>query len=89
MAPLIIRIRTAPAPMLVSVAGEIDVLTAPQLRDRVCTLPDGDVVLDIAGVRLLAAAGLSVLLDLQDRQARAGRRWCSPRRRRWYGASCA
>jgi hypothetical protein len=30
------------------------------------------VVLDISGVRLLAAAGLSVLLDLRDRQARVG-----------------
>jgi anti-anti-sigma regulatory factor len=54
---LIIRIRTAPAPTLVTVAGEIDVLTAPQLRDQVCTLPGGDLVLDISGVRLLAAAG--------------------------------
>ena len=72
MAALIICIRTALAPTLVTVAGEIDVLTAPQLRDQVRTLPDGDVVLDISGVRLLAAAGLSVLLDLQDRRARAG-----------------
>ena len=58
MAALIICIRTALAPTLVTVAGEIDVLTAPQLRDQVRTLPDGDVVLDISGVRLLAAAGL-------------------------------
>lgn len=72
MAALIIRIRTAPAPTLVTVAGEIDVLTAPQLRDQVRTLPDVDVVLDISGVRLLAAAGLRVLLDLQDRRARTG-----------------
>ena len=72
MAALIIRIRTAPAPTLVTVAGEIDVSTAPQLRDQVRTLPDVDVVLDISGVRLLAAAGLRVLLDLQDRRARTG-----------------
>jgi anti-anti-sigma factor len=69
---LIIRVRTAPIPTLVTVAGEVDLLTAPQLRDQVRTLPDGDVVLDISGVRLLAAAGLRVLLDLHDRRARAG-----------------
>jgi len=37
-------------------------------------LPDGDIVLDFSGVRLLAAAGLRVLLDLHDRRARAGMR---------------
>jgi anti-anti-sigma factor len=56
----------------VTVAGEIDLVTAPQLRDQVRTLPEGDIVLDISGVRLLAAAGLRVLLDLHDCRARAG-----------------
>ena len=74
MATLIIHIRTAPAPTLVTVAGEIDVLTASELRDQVSILPDGDIVLDFSGVRLLAAAGLRVLLDLHDRRARAGMR---------------
>jgi anti-sigma B factor antagonist len=69
---LIVRVRTAPLPTLVTVAGEIDLLTAPQLRDEVRALPDGDVILDISGVQFLAAAGLRVLLDLHDRQARAG-----------------
>jgi len=69
---LIVHVRTTPAPTLVTVAGEIDVLTAPQLRDRVLPLPDGDLVLDISGVRLCAAAGLRVMLELQDRRARMG-----------------
>jgi anti-sigma B factor antagonist len=68
---LIIHVRTASAPTLVTVAGEIDLLTAPQLRDHVLALPDDDVVLDISCVRLLAAAGLWVMLDLQSRRARA------------------
>ena len=72
MFALIVHIRTIPAPVLVTVAGEIDLLTAPQLRDHVLPLADGDVVLDLAGVRLLAAAGLRVMLDLQGRRARAG-----------------
>jgi anti-sigma B factor antagonist len=71
---LIVEVRTAPAPTLVTVAGEIDVLTASELRDQVSILPDGDIVLDFSGVRLLAAAGLRVLLDLHDRRARAGMR---------------
>ena len=37
-------------------------------------MPDDDIVLDFSGVRLLAAAGLRVLLDLHDRRARAGMR---------------
>jgi anti-anti-sigma factor len=71
---LIVQVRTIPAPTLVTVAGEIDMLTAPQLRDRVLPLPDGDLVLDISRVRLCAAAGLRVMLDLQDRRARTGAR---------------
>jgi anti-anti-sigma regulatory factor len=61
---LIVRVRTAPVPTLAAVAGEIDLLTALQFCDELGALPDGDVVLDLSGVRLLAAAGLSVLLDL-------------------------
>ena len=72
MSALIVRVCTAVLPTLVTVAGEIDLLTAPQLRDQVRTLPDGDVVLDTSGIRFLAAAGLRVLLDLQDSRARAG-----------------
>ena len=74
MSALIVEVRTAPAPTLVTVAGEIDILTASELRDQVRTLPEGDIVLDFSGVRLLAAAGLRVLLDLHDRRARAGMR---------------
>lgn len=72
MSALIVQIRTAPVPTVVTVAGEIDLLTAPQLRDQVRTLPDGDVVLDTSGIRFLAAAGLRVLLDLHDSRAREG-----------------
>jgi anti-anti-sigma factor len=69
---LIVHIRTIPAPTLVTVAGEIDMLTAPQLRDHLRPLPDDDLVLDISEVRLLAAAGLRVILDLQNRRIRTG-----------------
>ena len=72
MSALIVEVRTAPIPTLVTVAGEIDILTAPELRDQVHTVPDGDIILDLSGVRLLAAAGLRVLLELRDHRARAG-----------------
>ena len=72
MFALTVHVRTIPAPTLVTVAGEIDISTAPQLRDRMLPLPDDDLVLDISGVRLCAAAGLRVMLDLQDRRARRG-----------------
>jgi anti-anti-sigma factor len=58
----------------VTIVGEIDFLTAPELRDHVLAVPDGDLVLDASGVPLLAAAGLRALLELQDRRARAGAR---------------
>jgi anti-sigma B factor antagonist len=71
---LIVHIRTIPAPALVTIVGEIDFLTAPELRDHVLAVPDGDLVLDASGVQLLAAAGLRTLLELQDRRALAGAR---------------
>jgi anti-anti-sigma factor len=69
---LIVHIRTIPAPTLVTVAGEIDLLTAPQLRDHLRPLPDDDLILDISQVRLCAAAGLRVILELQNRRTRTG-----------------
>jgi anti-anti-sigma factor len=54
------------------VVGEIDSVSATELRDHVFAVPDGDVILDVSGVQFLAAAGLTALLDLHDRRARAG-----------------
>ena len=71
---LLICIRTAPAPTLVTVTGEIDILTAPQLRHQILAIPDGDVVLDFSRVRLLAAAGVRALLALHGHQAQTGAR---------------
>jgi anti-sigma B factor antagonist len=57
---------------VVTVTGAIDLATAPQLRSRLDAVPDRGTVVDLAGVTLLAAAGVTVLLGLQDRLARAG-----------------
>jgi anti-sigma B factor antagonist len=71
-----IRTLSAPAAssasVLIAVAGDIDIASAPQLRGHLETLDDRDVVLDMSGVTLLAAAGLHVLLDLKERLSRAG-----------------
>src|SRR5690349_16533154 len=69
---LIVHVRACPAPTLVTVAGAIDLATAPQLRERLLPLPDDDLILDTSQVRLLAAAGLHALQELQERRTRAG-----------------
>lgn len=61
---------------LLEIAGEIDVVTAPVLRAGLASAldtrpPGSTVVLDLVGVRFLAAAGVRVLL--QERQAAAVR----------------
>lgn len=52
---------------LLTVGGEIDLSTAPVLRDRLTRYCDGagTLVVDLTPVTFLAAAGLRVLLDAQ------------------------
>ncbi len=61
-------------PTLVTVAGEIDVATAPSLRRRLLSVPDSSTVLDLSGVQLLSAAGVTELVDFRDRLTRADAR---------------
>jgi anti-sigma B factor antagonist len=61
-----------PVVTVVTVTGAIDLATAPQLRTRLDAVPDRGTVVDLAGVTLLAAAGLTVLLELHHRLHRAG-----------------
>jgi anti-anti-sigma factor len=68
---LIIRVRHQPGHVLVTVAGEIDIATASQLRDRLAVLAASGrrLVVDLAQVSFLGAAGLDVLAAAA-RQAR-------------------
>ena len=73
--PALIRIvRMDASTTVVAAVGDIDLASAPQLHPRLLVLPDRDTVLEMSGVSLLAAAGLTALLDIQDRLTRAGAR---------------
>ena len=61
-------------PTLVTVAGEIDIASAPSLRGHLLSLADCSTILDLSGVQLLSAAGLTELVDLRDRLTRADAR---------------
>ncbi|MGH3549565.1 MAG: STAS domain-containing protein [Pseudonocardiaceae bacterium] len=65
--------------LVVTVAGEVDVLTVGRLRAAVAAgfdeLPDGaTLVIDLTAVTFLGSAGLRALVDT----TRAGRRRCEP-----------
>jgi anti-anti-sigma factor len=60
------------APAVVRVTGEIDLATAGELRARLRDAPDGDLVVDVAGVRFFSAAGLRALLHERGLREAAG-----------------
>jgi hypothetical protein len=69
---LSVSVSAGPAPALVTLVGECDITTAPQLLDALSTQIAGDgrlVVVNLSALTFLDAAGLHALLD-----ARAG--WC-------------
>ena len=60
-----------------TIAGELDLLTAPKLAARVGELirtERGDVVLDLGETQFIDSTGLAVLLNVQRRVERRGRR---------------
>jgi anti-sigma B factor antagonist len=69
--------RPHPAVVVVRPAGALDLDTAPVLArhlDEQTAAPPDDLVVDLAAVRFLAAAGLTVLLRAHRRQRAAQRR---------------
>lgn len=68
-------VRTAaPGVTVVSVSGEVDMLTAPQLRAGALEHLDagGALVLDLSGVTFLGSAGLAVLVEASQQAKRRG-----------------
>ncbi len=53
----------------VAVVGEIDIASVPALRRHLLALPDTSTILELSGVDLLSAAGLTEVVDLRDRLA--------------------
>jgi anti-sigma B factor antagonist len=75
MSALLVRTWSAQAPpTVVTVGGEIDIATAPALRRHLLSLPDCSTIVDLSEVQLLSAAGLTELVNLRDRLARADAR---------------
>src|SRR5688572_17409305 len=57
---------------VLEVAGDVDVHTAPQLRDRLNKLideTDGDIVVDLTGTGFIDSTGLGVLVGARKRLA--------------------
>jgi anti-anti-sigma factor len=54
------------------VSGEIDAHTAPLLGTAMINLPEGNVILDVAGVSFMDSSGLRVLIDAATRAREAG-----------------
>jgi anti-anti-sigma factor len=58
--------------VVVAVAGEIDLATAPLLARALHWYTESDVIVDLRAVRLLDASGLTVLIRAQKRLRRTG-----------------
>jgi anti-sigma B factor antagonist len=73
--PLSVQVQQSSSGLVLSAAGEIDTLTAPELQVSVDqALADaGEVlVVDLTGVTFLSSAGLSVLVQTHQRGKDAG-----------------
>ena len=66
--------RPADGTVVVAVTGELDMLTAPELRHAVAEQISAAslVVLDLDGVRFLGTSGLAALIELREQAHRAG-----------------
>ena len=75
MSALLIRTSIPQAPpTLVTIAGDINTATVAGLRRHLLSVPACSTALDLSGVELLSAAGLTELVDLRDRLTRADAR---------------
>ncbi|GIH79051.1 STAS domain-containing protein [Planobispora longispora] len=65
----------APAPTLVHLSGDIDILTTTQLRRRLLNALDNStdlLVLDLSRVTFCGAGGLGLMIDVQSRARARG-----------------
>jgi anti-anti-sigma factor len=63
MADLSLEVRSdGPARVVIAVAGEVDMATAPQLAECLHQHRDVDVIVDLSGVTFLDSSGISALV---------------------------
>ena len=63
-----------PDGVVIAVAGEVDMATAPQLADCLLDHADTDVMVDLSQVGFLDSAGLNVLVQAYKRLRNEGNR---------------
>jgi anti-anti-sigma factor len=64
-----VTIRQDGGMVVVALAGELDLATAPELGDALESL-DADATVDLSGVTFMDCAGLAVLLEAHEREGR-------------------
>ena len=71
---LTVEVRQEPGHVLVTVAGEVDIATVPQLRERLAApaASGRPLIVDLDGVTFIDAAGLGVLASAARRAAAGG-----------------
>jgi anti-sigma B factor antagonist len=66
---LAMDVQTSPGRSVLTVAGEVDVYTAPELQTRITALADSgqrQLVIDLAGVGFMDSTGLGALVAARD-----------------------
>jgi anti-anti-sigma factor len=61
-----------PSRVVIAVAGEVDMATAPSLADCLADNADRDVILDLSGVAFLDSSGLTALINAHRALREAG-----------------
>jgi anti-sigma B factor antagonist len=75
-ARLKVEVDSKPDVMVLTIEGEVDLLTAPRLAARLTRVireSEGDVVLDLHNVEFMDSAGMQILLNVRRRLLRASR----------------
>lgn len=74
MAELSLDVRTDGSErVVIVVAGEVDMASAPQLADCLNHYPNTNVIVDLSGVTLLDSSGINVLVHAYKRLRATGR----------------
>jgi anti-sigma B factor antagonist len=75
LAPFRVSVSRSDGRVLIAVDGELDLATAPELRDVLVALPEEgarEVTLDLTGLEFIDSTGLSVLVMAFTRERAAG-----------------